>query len=134
MARAISEADFVFNSVALEDELNDITLTFDVPPADITAFGDAYQTALAGKPGATMQAAGFWDPAASQGDATIFAALGGAGLTWDFEPAGGTGYNGYAIVTSYSIKSAVNQAISYSAAFAHNGGSAAADGAAPTRA
>ena len=91
MARAISEADFVFNAVALEDELNDVSLMFDVPSADITAFADVYQTALAGKPGAKMSMGGFWDPAASQGDATIFAALGGVGLTWDFEPAGGTG-------------------------------------------
>ena len=109
-------------------------IDFDVPPAEITSFADAYQNFLAGKPGMTFSGEGSWDPAASQGDATIFAALGGAALTYDVEPDGTTGYNGYAIPTSYSIRSAVDAPITYSVAFRHNGTAAAADGAAPTRA
>jgi len=130
------DSDLVFNSVALEDELNTITLNFEVPEADITAFADAWQNFLAGKPTATLDIGGSWDGAASQGDATIFAALGGAAVTWDFEPGGGTtlGYNGYAFPTSYSITSGVNGPVTYAASMRHNGGSAAADGAAPTRA
>ena len=127
-------ADVVFNAVAIEDELSSATLNFTVPEAEITAFADAWQNFLAGKPTATLDVNGYWDPAASQGDATIFAALGGAALTWDFEPDGTTGYNGYAITTSYSITAEVASAINYTASFRHNGGSAAADGAAPTRA
>ena len=134
MARAISDADFVFNGVALEDELQSITATFSVPQAEITSFADTYQNVLAGKPAVALNMNGFWDPAASQGDATIFAALGGVALTWDFEPNGVLGYNGYATVESYSITSQVNAAITYTAAMRHNGGSAAADGLAPTRA
>ena len=42
------DADFSFNGVALEDELNQISLSFDVPTADITAFADAYQNVLDG--------------------------------------------------------------------------------------
>lgn len=128
------DADFVFNNVAIEDELNMATLNFDVPAAEITSFSDAWQNFLAGKPGATLDVAGSADLAAGQGDATIFAALGGAAVTWDFEPDGATGYNGYTIVTAYSITSAVNDAIKYTASFRHNGTAAAADGAAPTRA
>ncbi len=128
------DADYTYHSVSLEDELNSITLNFEVPPADITAFSDAYQNSLAGKPKASMDIAGSWDPVAAQGDATIFGDLGAAAQTWDFEPDGTTGYNGYAIVTGYSITASVNAAISYRASLVHNGTAAAADGAAPTRA
>jgi len=128
------DADFSFDSVALEDELSSATVNFSVPEADITAFADSWQNFLAGKPTATMDADGAWDPASSQGDATIFGELGLEGEEWDFEPDGSTGYNGFAIVTSYSITASVNDAIKYSLSLRHNGGSAAADGAAPTRA
>jgi predicted secreted protein len=135
LARTIGDnADLVYAGVALEDELNQVTLNFQVPEADITAFADAWQNSLAGKPKATLDISGFWDPAASQGDDTIFNDLGGAAQTWDFEPDGTTGYNGYAVLTSYSITAQVGQAISYRASMSHNGTSAAADAAAPTRA
>lgn len=134
MARLIADADFVFNAVVLEDELDSANMNFTVPEAEITAFADVYGNFLAGKPAITLDVGGSWDPAASQGDATIFAALGGVGLTYDFEPAGTTGYNGMAIVTSYQISSAINQAVKYTAAFRHNGLTTAADGLAPTRA
>jgi len=134
MARgAIGSADFAWHAVDLEDELSSATLTFDVPPADITAFSDSYGNAVAGKPTARIDVAGSWDPAASQGDATIFGDLGAAGQTWDFEPDGTTGYNGYAIVTSYSVTASVTDAVKYTASFQHNGNAAAIDGAAPTR-
>lgn len=128
------DADVSFDSVAIEDELNSVTLNFEVPEADITAFADAWQNFLAGKPTLTIDAAGSWDPASSQGDATIFGELGLEGEEYDVEPDGATGYNGYAIVTSYSITAQVNAGISYTLGLRHNGGSAAADGAAPTRA
>ena len=128
------DADFAFDSVAIEDELSSATLNFTVPEADITSFSDSWQNFLAGKPTATLDVSGFADLASSQGDVTIFGELGLEGEEWDFEPDGTTGYNGFAIVTSSSITSTVGGPITYSASFRHNGGSAAADGAAPTRA
>ena len=128
------DADFAFDSVAIEDELSSATLNFTVPEAAITSFSDSWQNFLAGKPTATLDVSGFADLASSQGDVTIFGELGLEGEEWDFEPDGTTGYNGFAIVTSYSITSTVGGPITYSASFRHNGGSAAADGAAPTRA
>ena len=128
------DADFSFDSVALEDELNSVTLSFSVPESEITAFGDSYQSFLPGKPTATIDIAGFADLASSQGDATIFGELGLEAEEYDFEPDGSTGYNGFAIVTAYSITSTVGGPITYSASFRHNGGSAAADANAPTRA
>jgi hypothetical protein len=127
------DADFVFNAVAIEDELNSVTLNFAVPEAEITAFADAGQNFLAGKLGTSLEIAGSVDLAASQGDATIFAALGGAALTWDFEPDGATGYNGYAFPTAYSIVAAVGAPVTYTATLRHNGISAAADGGIPVR-
>ena len=135
MARgAIGVADFNYNSVVIDDELNSITLTFDVPPADITSFADTYQNVVAGKPSAKIDVAGTWDPAASQGDATIFGELGAAAKAWIFEPDASQAYNGFAIVTSYSITASVTDAVKYTASFQHNGTAAAIDGGAVTRA
>ena len=35
------DADFSFDSVALEDELSSVTLNFTVPEADVTSFSDS---------------------------------------------------------------------------------------------
>ena len=128
------DADFSFDSVALEDELNSVTLHFTVPEASTTAFADSYETFVAGKPTATLDISGFADLASSQGDATIFGELGLEAEEYDFEPDGSTGYNGFAIVTAYSISSTVGGPITYTASFRHTGGSAALDGNAPPRA
>ena len=128
------DADFSFDSVALDDELSSITMNFTVPEADVTAFSDTYQNFLAGKPTATLDVSGFADLAAGAGDITIFGELGLEGEEYDYEPDGTTGYNGFAIVTSYSISSTVGGPITYSASFRHTGGSAANDANAPTRA
>lgn len=134
MARGpIGVADFSFDTVALEDELSSVTMTFDVPPADVTAFTDVTQNVVAGKPSIKIDVAGAWDPAAAQGDATIFGELGLEAEEYDFEPDGTTGYNGTAIVTSYSITASVTDAVKYAASFQHNG-LTAMDGALPTRA
>tara|TARA_R110000824_G_scaffold20903_15_gene78407 strand:+ start:436 stop:843 length:408 start_codon:yes stop_codon:yes gene_type:complete len=127
------DADFSFDSVALEDELNSVTLNFTVPEAEVTAFADTYQNYLAGKPTATVEISGFADLAAGAGDVTFFGELGLEGEEYDFEPDGTTGYNGFAIITAYSITSTVGGPITYSASLRHNGGSAALDAAAPTR-
>lgn len=134
MARgAIGSADFSFDMVDLEDELDTVTLTFDVPAPEITAFTDAYGNVVAGKPTARIDISGSWDPTASQGDDTIFGELGQVGQEWDFEPDGTTGYDGFAVVTSYSITASVTDAVKYTASFIHNGQNAAIDGDAPDR-
>ena len=135
MARGgVGAADFAFDSVTLEAEVNTVTLNFDVPTGDITSFSDAYQNVVAGKPAATIDIAGSWNGAAGAGDVTIFGELGSAAKAWDFEPAGATGYDGYAVVTSYSITASVTDAVKYTASFQHNGASAAIAGTAPSRA
>jgi predicted secreted protein len=128
------DVDFSFDSVALEDELEEVSMTFDVPEADATSFADTWQNFLAGKPTGRLEASGNWDPAAGAGDVTIFGELGLEAEEYDFEPDGATGYNGFAIITGYTIRANKNDAIKYSLSLRHNGGSAAADGLAPTRA
>jgi predicted secreted protein len=136
MARAMGDSvDFIYGGVTdAENQTNSVTLNFTVPEGDITAFGDAWQNVLAGKPKAALDVSLLWDPASNEMDAEVFADLGTAAVVWNFEPDGTTGYDGFAIVTSYSITAAVGAPITASLALSHNGGSAAADGAAPTRA
>ena len=122
MARqAGKSADFSFNSVAIEDELNNITQTTDVNIVEVTAFGDAAGTFVEGLPTCSYSLSGFFDPAASQGDATLFTRIGSGGATASFETTGaaaGTNapvYSGTAFVSSYSISSEVGGATTYSA-------------------
>ena len=134
MARAHGKsAVFTFDSVAITDELQTFSINFTVPEAEITSFADAWGNFLAGKPSLTYDGSGYYDPASSQGDATIFGELGLEGEEIDAEPDGTNGYNGFAIITSYTISASVNAPITYDVSFRHNGGSAANDGNAPTR-
>ena len=128
MARqAGKSADFSFNSVAIEDELNSITQTTDVNIVEVTAFGDSAATYVEVLPNSTYSVAGSFDPAASQGDATIFTRIGSGAATASFETTGaaaGTNapvYSGSAFVSSYSISSEVGGATSYTADFQVSG-------------
>ena len=122
---SIGQADVTFGTTSIEDELSSCTINFDVPAAEITAFTDAYQNVVAGKPSAKLDMAGSWDPATSQGDVAFFAQLGGTAVVWDFEPDGDKGYDGYGIITSYSVTATITDAVKYSVSLQHNGSSAA---------
>ena len=123
------DSNFSFNGVAIEDELNSITMNATVAEADLTAFGDAYQNFVAGKKSVTFDIAGSLDMAATQGDATIFDHLtltsGPKTLVFDPDGAGpdtnspeytctSSGLTG-AICSSYSISLPVGGAATYSA-------------------
>ena len=125
------DSNFSFNSVAIEDELNSVTMSASVAESDVTAFADVYQNFLAGKKNVTFDIAGSLDMAASQGDATIFDHLtttsGPKTLVFDPDGAGSdtnspeytctsSGLTG-AMVTSYSITLPVGGAATYSASF-----------------
>ena len=129
------DSNFSFNGVAIEDELNSITMSASVAESDVTAFNDAYQNFLAGKKNVTFDIAGSLDMAASQGDATIFDHLtttsGPKTLVFDPDGAGpdtnspeytctSSGLTG-AMVTSYSITLPVGDAATYSATFQCSG-------------
>ena len=129
------DSNFSFNGVAIEDELNSITMNATVAEADLTAFGDAYQNFVAGKKSVTFDIAGSLDMAATQGDATIFDHLtltsGPKTLVFDPDGAGpdtnspeytctSSGLTG-AICSSYSISLPVGGAATYSATFQCSG-------------
>ena len=128
MARQAGKlADFSFNSVDISDEISSLTQTTDVNIVEVTAFGDAAATYVEGLPNSNYSVAGAFDPAASQGDATIFTRIGSGAATASFETTGavaGTNapvYSGSAFVSSYSITSDVGGATTYTADFQVSG-------------
>ena len=129
------DSNFSFNGVSIEDELNSITMNATVGESDISAFGDTYQTFLAGKKNVTFDVSGALDMAASQGDVTIFDHLhsisGPKTLVYDPDGAGpdtnspeytctSSGLTG-ALCSSYSISLPVGEAATYSATFQCSG-------------
>ena len=129
------DSNLSFNGVSIEDELNSITMNATVAESDISAFGDTYQTFLAGKKNVTVDVAGALDMAASQGDVTIFDHIhsisGPKTLVYDPDGAGpdtnspeytctSSGLTG-ALCTSYTINLPVGGAATYSATFQCSG-------------
>ena len=130
------DSNFSFNGVAIEDELNSITMNATVGEADVTAFSDVYQNFLAGKKNITFDVAGSLDASWSgAGDATIFdhITLTSGPKTLIFDPGGAgpdtnspeytctsSGLTG-AICSSYSISLPVGGAATYSATFQCSG-------------
>ena len=129
------DSNFSFNSVAIEDELNSVTMNATVAESDVTSFADVYQNFIAGKKNITFDVAGTLDMAATQGDATIFdhITLTSGPKTLVFDPDGAgpdtnspeytctsSGLTG-ALVTSYSITLPVGGAATYSASFQCSG-------------
>ena len=129
-------ANFSFNGVAIEDELNSITMDASVPEGDITAFGDVYQNFVAGKKAVTFDVSGSLDADFSgDGDATIFdhISLTSGPKTLVYDPSGSgpdtndpeftctsSGLTG-AICSSYTINLAVGDVASYTASFQCSG-------------
>jgi hypothetical protein len=130
------DSNFSFNGVAIEDELNSITMTASVSESEITAFGDTYQNFLAGKKDVSFDVSGVIDmDFASDGDATIFdhIALTSGPKTLVYDPDGAgpdtnspeytctsSGLTG-AMVSSYSINLPVGDAATYTASFQCSG-------------
>ena len=130
------DSNFSFNGVAIEDELNSVTMNATVGESEITAFGDAYSNFLAGKKGVSFDVSGAVDmDFASDGDATIFdhITLTSGPKTLIFDPDGAgpdtnspeytctsSGLTG-ALCTSYTINLPVGGAATYSATFQCSG-------------
>ena len=128
--------NFSFNGVAIEDELNSVTMNASVAESDVTAFADTYQNFLAGKKSVSFDVAGALDADFSgDGDATIFdhLTLTSGAKTLVFDPDGSgpdtnspeytctaSGLTG-AICSSYSIDLPVGGAATYSATFQCSG-------------
>ncbi len=126
-------SDFSFNTVALEGELNSVTMNVNVPPADVTAFADTYQVALAGKKNVTTEIAGALDMLAGAGNDNIFQAVGNGPKSTIFDLTGsGPGANAPeyqctaagitgVYVTRYHISLPVGDKAGYTASLQHSG-------------
>ena len=130
------DSNFSFNGVAIEDELNSITMSATVGESEITAFADTYGNFLAGKKSVSFDVSGSLDPDFSgDGDATIFdhITLSSGPKTLVFDPDGAgpdtnspeytctsSGLSG-AICTSYAISLPDGGVASYPATFQCSG-------------
>ncbi len=120
-------ADFSYNSVDLEDELQTIEMSVDNNLAEVTAFADDGAEFVEGLPNSTFSLGGALDPAASQGDATLFGQIGSGEAAYVFQPTGATAntndpnYTGNALVSNYTISADVAGPVSYSATLQTNG-------------
>lgn len=128
MARlAGKDANFSYNSVAIEDELKSIEQNTEVPLPEVTAFADSATEVVEGKPNSTISLSGSADFAASQGDATLFGQIGSGEAAFDNDPTGtavganNPHYTGNALVKSYRLTIPVAGAVSYSAELQVNG-------------
>ena len=120
-------ANFSFNSVPIEDELNSIEMAVDVNLPEVTAFADSAGEFLEGLPTSTFSVSGFWDGLASQGDATIFGQIGSGEAAYVFQPTGASvganspNYVGNALVKSYRVRAEVGGPVTYDSEFQVNG-------------
>lgn len=125
--------NYSFNAANIEDELNSVTMNFTVPEAEITSFADAWGNFLAGKPNVTTDITGSLDMALSQGDRTIFDAMGGGPVSTVFDITGdgpdtndpeylctSSGLTGV-LVASHSIVLPVGGPATYSTSLQHSG-------------
>jgi len=113
--------NYALNSVALEDELTSAELSFDQEVIKVDGFSSVGPEKVTGNYDWGVSLEGTFDGAASQGDATLFALKGSAGVASAFDPTGEAAgsddpnYDGTVVLESYSIKAAVGAAVTYSA-------------------
>lgn len=119
--RASRDINYTLNAVAIDDELSGFTQRLAQENLDVTTFADAGPRRVVGNYDYGYDIDGFADFAAAQGDATIFALLGSAGVPSAFDPTGATAgandpnYDSTSVVLeSYDIKGGVAQPITYS--------------------
>ena len=127
------DVNFAYNAVNLEASLNSVSITFEVPEADITAFADAYQNFLAGKANVKTEISGIYDGVLSAADVTLFEGFGAGPKTTNFDPTGSgpttndpeyvctsSGLTGV-LVESYTVDLPVGGAATYAATLQHSG-------------
>jgi hypothetical protein len=123
---AARNLNVTLNSVAIEDELNSASQNVTQELPDVTAFADAGPRVVAANYNYQYDLGGYSDFAASQGDATIFAMLGSAGVGLGFDPTGATAaagdpnYDSTVCLASYNISFSTGGAAQYTATLQGN--------------
>ena len=80
--------NYSFNAVAIEGDLRNVSMSMDVPEAEITAFADAWQNYVAGKPDIKTTLEGFYSESAASAVLTLHAAIGGGVVSTIFDVTG----------------------------------------------
>lgn len=114
--------NFSVNSVAIEDELNNISQEVKQELAEVAGFSSSGPERVVGNYDWSYKMDGSFDGAASQGDATIWALIGSAGVATAFDPTGASNDadnpnfdSTAAVLESYTISGSVGGAVTYSA-------------------
>ncbi len=126
----VDAASLLGASLSLSGKTNTATLTFSAEAPEVTTFGDVMRGRLAGGlMDWNLSVGGFSDLAAGQLDSTLFSLL-GASTRVQYGPGGSTSgctkYIGNAVCTDYSLDTAVEGALGFSATFSNHSGSMAA--------
>lgn len=124
---AAAKTNLSINAVAIEDEGTSISLDVKQEVIDVAAFSQSGPEKVVGNYDWSAKVDGNADFASGQGDATIFAMLGSAGVAMDLDPTGTSAgasnphYTGNLVLESYSLKFGVGAAAQYSASFQGTG-------------
>lgn len=118
---ALKILDSTGASRQISGRANTATLNFTSEEVDVTSFGALYRERIADAlRDWTIDIGGFWDGAASQIDEILHGVL-AACTSLCFGPSGSTTgmvqYSGCAILMDYSVESAVDGAVTFSATF-----------------
>lgn len=99
--------------------VDNVSLTRNGEPAEVTALGNNSKAFIAGLKDATVSISGSWDVTSTTGnDVVLSGIIGGSAGTISFSPDGGTTtYSAEALCTSYDITSPVADKVSFSADF-----------------
>jgi hypothetical protein len=123
---AAKNINYTLNSVAIEDEITSITQNVKQETIKVDGLSDTGPRRVVGNYDFDYSLDGNADFAAAQGDATLFALVGSAGVASGFDPtgnsaaAGDPNYDSTVVLASYSVKGGVGQSVSYSATLEGN--------------
>jgi hypothetical protein len=123
---AASKINYKVNTVALECQITSISKDVKQEVVKVDGFCSVGPEKIVGNYDHSTKLDAYWDGAAGAIDATLFALLGSAGVATDFDPTGEVAgansphYTTNEVLSDYSIKGAVGQAISCSATLEGN--------------
>jgi hypothetical protein len=119
--QAAKNMNLTVNSVALEDDLDNISMQVTQENPVVTSFADGGPRRVAGNYDHKLSISGNADFASGQSDATLFAMLGSAGVATGFDPTGTTAgtndpnYDSTHVLASFTISGQVGGAVKLAA-------------------
>lgn len=124
--RASRDVDITINSVAVECYVNNFSQNLEQENLDVTVFCTTGPRSVPGNYNWGAEISGPWDGANAAIDHTVWGTLGSTGVAYSAEMTGVAGttnapeYSGTIVLRNYTIRAAVGQPITYSAAYQGN--------------